>query len=357
LVATGHKVTVVGLVSPKDVGERDDKGVRVIGIAASQLPGIGIELNARKLRKLVEQIHQAFPIDILEANELGLAAFPRSFPIKKVIRFHGGHHFFSTMLGEKTKPLRAWLENWSFRHADAFCAVSQFTADKTRQLMNIADAISITVIPNPVDVNLFSSQTNVKSISGRIVFVGTLTQKKGVYELIDAIPLILKAVPHVHLQMIGRDTLDPKTGKSVMGLLTTRLSAEAQSHIEFLGVQPHDQIPRLLTAAEVVVYPSHMETQGIAIIEGMSVGKAVVASRLVPGPEIIEDGVSGLLCDPRKPSEIASALILLLQDQALRTRLGKAARERAVSHFSLTPIMERNLIFYRELVELSSRGK
>ena len=82
----------------------------------------------------------------------------------------------------------------------------------------------------------------------------------------------------------------------------------------------------------------------------MASQKPVVASRLGPGPEVIEDGVDGLLCDPMDPASIADALIRALTDPDLRERLSTNARARAVESYSISRLVDRNLEFYRSCV-------
>ncbi len=88
----------------------------------------------------------------------------------------------------------------------------------------------------------------------------------------------------------------------------------------------------------------------MAWLEGMAMGKAVVASRLGPGPELIEDGRDGLLCDPRNREELAEAVIRCLKDPDLRARLGRAARERVVREFSAEAVVAKNVAFYERVL-------
>jgi glycosyltransferase involved in cell wall biosynthesis len=98
------------------------------------------------------------------------------------------------------------------------------------------------------------------------------------------------------------------------------------------------------------VYPSHIEAMPLAWLEGLAAGKAVVASQTGPGPEIIDDGVTGLLCDPHDPESIASALIRVLKDRELRRRLGENARRTAQERFALPKIADQNEAYYRAVV-------
>jgi glycosyltransferase involved in cell wall biosynthesis len=87
----------------------------------------------------------------------------------------------------------------------------------------------------------------------------------------------------------------------------------------------------------------------IAWLEGMASGKAVVASQTGPGPEIIDDGVTGLLCDPTSPDSIATAVIRLLKDKELRRQLGTNARKIVQERYELDFIISQNEAYYRRL--------
>jgi len=107
-----------------------------------------------------------------------------------------------------------------------------------------------------------------------------------------------------------------------------------------------------MAKAAVCIYPSHIEALPIAWVEGLAMGKAVVGADMGPGREVIEDGVSGLLCDSRDAESIAAALLRLLHDPALRERLGQAARQRAERLFSLENLVHENVAFYRKCAGL-----
>jgi glycosyltransferase involved in cell wall biosynthesis len=99
-----------------------------------------------------------------------------------------------------------------------------------------------------------------------------------------------------------------------------------------------------------------MEAQGIVIVEGMAMGKAVVTGRTGPGPELIEDEISGMLCDPHASDSIAEKVISLLKDTPLRRQVGARARLRAVSKFSVETLAGRNADFYQRCVENRRRA-
>lgn len=117
-------------------------------------------------------------------------------------------------------------------------------------------------------------------------------------------------------------------------------------------------MPEVLAAADVVTDLSYAGT-GITgtIREAMAMGRAVVASSIGGNPELVEDGLSGLIVPPNDPAAAARALERLLADGTLRNRLGQAARERVRRGFSLERRLDRVEALYRELTDETAGGR
>ncbi len=345
LVTRGHRVTVVGCYHGDDDRHEDDRGVRVIRLARTRVPRAGTWINGRRIRRALDRVNRESPIDVLEAPGSGLVLVSPRFPAVKVIRMHGGHRFFALAVGRRPRPFRAWVETRSTARADRFCAVSRYVAEENRALLGLGDT-PIDVIHNPVDTHVFRPRPDVERVRGRMVFLGTIAVKKGVRELLRAVPAVLDAVPGAHLWLVGRDWRDPETGASLRRTLELEIDPRLRDRIEFRGEVEHATLPSLLATAEVLVYPSLMEAMPVAWIEGMAMGACVVASSLGPGPEVIDHGVDGLLADPRDAAALADALTTALTDPALRARLGAAARERAEQRYAIQHLVGRNEAFY-----------
>jgi len=348
LVKQGVKTSVVGIYRDIPFQKEINEGVTIFRIPSKRIPKIGFILDNLNLLRLIKQIDRENPIDVIEGQEASFAFLPRNSSWKKIIRMHGGHHFFYTELGKKPRPWRSWLEKRSFAKADFFCAVSNYVANRTRQLLKLGNK-SITIIPNSIDTQLFSPK-DISEEPGMIVFVGTIAEKKGVRQLIEAFPMVLNNDAAARLYLIGRDTFDIKTHKSFFQELVKNLSKNVCESIHFIGPIPTQEVPSWLARAQVCIFPSHMEAQGIVIIEAMSCGKAVIASKTGPGPEIIDDGINGLLCDPFSPLSIAEKINTLLTDNNLRNTLGVNARNRVVVDFSSDLLVIKNIEFYKECI-------
>jgi glycosyltransferase involved in cell wall biosynthesis len=183
-----------------------------------------------------------------------------------------------------------------------------------------------------------------------------LIEKKGIRQLIEAMPAIVRSVPQASLLILGRDTRDAGFGRSYAARLGAAIPAALASKITFGGEVDPNRLRELMASAAVCAFPSHMEAMPIAWLEAMAMGKAVVASESGPGPEVIRDGISGLLCNPHDFMSIAGKVIVALSDVTLRARLGEAARQRAVDEFSLQAITRRNLDFYRACADDTRRA-
>jgi len=350
LAANGCRVAVVGVYPIEKTIREDDEGVAVIRLPHAGVRGAGYIVNGRRLASELSAINRQHRIDVIDGPELSFANISLNGSATKVIRMNGGHHFFTTTLGRRPAVWRGLQERLSFARANELCAVSEFIAETTRGLLKLGNR-PIEILPNPVDTERFKPRPEVHEEDGLIVFTGTLCEKKGVRQLVQAFPRIAAEVPQARLLLIGRDSIDPLTGASFKSLLEKLIEPSLKPRVKFADFIDNSRLPEVLASASVCAYPSHMEAQGIVIIEGMAMGKAVVTGKTGPGPELVEDDVSGLLCDPHDPASIAAKITGLLKDPSLRRQVGAHARLRAVSKFSVETLVGLNADFYRRCVE------
>jgi len=123
------------------------------------------------------------------------------------------------------------------------------------------------------------------------------------------------------------------------------------ARVKFFGHR--SDVPALLQQIDVVVCSSHVEPFGMCVLEAMASGKAVVATRVGGIPEVIEEGVTGLLVAPRAPAELADGVRCLLSDAATRQRMGQAGRVRAGRDFSQKVHAEKTFAIYSRLLTSS----
>jgi glycosyltransferase involved in cell wall biosynthesis len=264
---------------------------------------------------------------------------------------NGGHHFFSDAEGRRARAGRGRFERRSFAKATNLCAVSHYVGETTRRLISIPAARPIHVIPNPVDTDRFRPRDDIEEDPNLVLFAGTLCEKKGVRQLVQAWPKVHASFPDARLMLAGRDSTRDLGTSFAAHLRAVASNGGVDDSIEMLGAVPNDDLGELIARASVCVYPSHMEACPVAWLEAMASGRAVVASETGPGPELIEDGITGVLCDPCDPESIAESVCRALDDRPFRNRLGANARQRAVLRFSTRALLPANEDFFARCVE------
>jgi colanic acid/amylovoran biosynthesis glycosyltransferase len=188
----------------------------------------------------------------------------------------------------------------------------------------------------------------------RVLSVCRLVEKKGIEYAIRAVARVLKKggaeAPRIEYTIVGDGPLRPHL-ESVVDEL------DLADSVRFLGSRPSDKVAKLMARAHVFLAPSITATDGnkegipVAIMEAMATGLPVVSSRHSGIPELVEDGVTGLLAEERDVNGLADHLARLIDDPGLYTRLAAAGRTRVEEEFNNQLLNERLLGLFRGLVE------
>lgn len=349
LVEAGHKVSVVGVNYIASDEFTVENGVTIYRVRKQNRKGLTWWRNAKAINAKIKEIHAKNPIDIVESAELGLAFIHKIKNIKYVIRLHGGHHFFAESENRGINKWKGFQEKLSFKKADAFIAVSNYVKTHTAQYLSYG-AKPISVIFNPINSQLFQPQ-EVAIEENHITFAGTLCEKKGVRQLIQAFPLVKEQFPNAILNLYGRDWLFPDGSSYVKMLQKIELPklGDYAKDIVFHGAVSFAEIPTIYAKAAVCVFPSHMETLGLVAPEAMAMEKPVIFTQLGPGPEVIADGETGWLCNPHQPEDVATTIIQVLSNPKAASEIAKRGKQSVLQQFDINSIVERNIKFYHSL--------
>ncbi|MGH2511176.1 MAG: glycosyltransferase family 4 protein, partial [Candidatus Limnocylindrales bacterium] len=156
--------------------------------------------------------------------------------------------------------------------------------------------------------------------------VARLEPEKGHPTLLEAWPAVLRAVPNAVLLIVGEGSRREELERQAAGLQITQ-------RVVFTGRR--DDVPAVTAALDVAVLPSYREAQGLSILEAMALSRPVVASRVGGIPEVIEDGVSGLLVPPHDPEALAGAIVRLLTNHPLADMIGRAGHDVVHARFCI----------------------
>jgi glycosyltransferase involved in cell wall biosynthesis len=204
------------------------------------------------------------------------------------------------------------------------------------------DAAATVVIPNAVDVRGAPTVAGERE-TPRIVTVGRLKAPKDFQTLARALSLLPQG--SFEAEIVGDGPDRPELERRLRGLGLTESVRLAGSR---------DDVPALLAAADVFVLSSRSEGAPVSVLEAMAAGLPVVATRVGGVPELVEDGQTGFLVPPGDPAALTRVLAELLEDRALRRRLGDAGRQRARREFDLDPFRRAHVELYSR--ELAKRG-
>ncbi len=360
LVKAGHRVSVLylhhpGAKIPAPTNSVDGYTVyhTTIGnwhyyahratLGHTSLPSIIRTLEyARALGKIIAEIHARQPLDLVELPEIFV--MPRWMSgIPYAMRLHASAWTCRRLCADPSPfadSVEAYLEGVTLERAADISSPSRFIADYIRQACRVDKPIEI--IPYPIAVTQFTPGT--KQIAPPIIlFVGRVERRKGADVLIRALPRVKAKYPNCEFVFAGtvcedvRDQVAPATGQA-----------------RFLGTCPREQLIAWYQRASIFVAPALWDNSPNTIYEAMACGTPVVASRAGGIPELVDDGVTGVLVPPRDETALVDAITQLLDDPSECARMGKRAREKSVEQYSVDKIMARTLDFYQRTLQPST---
>lgn len=188
----------------------------------------------------------------------------------------------------------------------------------------------IVCIPNPVSLPSVVSQARER---GLVVFSGRCEAEKGIFDLLDAAGILRAQVPGLRIECAG----DGDLGKVQRYAASMNLAARVKMR-GWLGKEAAEQ---LLSRASAFVLPSYAEGLPMSLLEAMAAACPVVATRVGGIPDLITDGVDGLLVPPGDPHALAAALQRILRDRAFAQELGNAARQTIANRYAAERSLER----------------
>lgn len=169
--------------------------------------------------------------------------------------------------------------------------------------------------------------------------VGRLELEKGHPTLLEAWPMVLDRVPGAYLLIVGE-------GSRQDALRQIAREQGIERHVIFTGRR--DDIPAVTAALDVAVLPSYREAQGLTILEAMAMSRPVVASNVGGIPEMVEDGVTGLLVPPHDPPALAAAITRLLLDHPYADMLARAGHDLVHDRFCVQIMVNAVQALYDE---------
>jgi len=227
--------------------------------------------------------------------------------------------------------------------------VNSTAVSERLQGTRFARAGRLSVIYNGVDVTRFSPPEGSRDEPERSVIgvLASLRPYKGLRELVEAAAEVVRAVPRARFEIWGEGPLRPELEAKIQALgLTQSIKLNGATNV------PENALRR----CHVFVHPSLSEASSNVVLEAMATGLPIVATTARGTPTLVEHGRSGLLVPPGDAKALAAALVSVLSDPGLATRLSTAARSRAVSEFAMDRMLHRVEALYLRALGLDGQA-
>jgi glycosyltransferase involved in cell wall biosynthesis len=358
LVVRGHQVAVI---TYGDVEKEYEYPYQVIRISRRQ------SIPLRLAKFTWEVLRQGRGGDLLFVNDYGLPAAVANLVLRKPVVMKAVGDFaweyairhrlipadeniddFQQMRHGFTVVLLRRLQRWYVNRARAVIVPSHYfrriianwgvPEKKLRVIYNAVDLAAYQDLPSRGEIRARLG------LSGRVVLTAArLAPWKGVDRLIAALPAWREAVPEANLVVVG-------DGPERASLERLARETGVAGAVRFVGQVPHERMPLYLRAAEVFVLYSGYEGLPHVVLEAMAAGIPVVVSHKGGLPEVVEDGVTGLLVKWGDETALTEAVRRVLGDAALARRLGEAGRARVERDFGWARLVERTTALLAEVV-------
>lgn len=264
-------------------------------------------------------------------------ALARGFGVPVIAHLHGSEfRAFHAAL----RPWQQALVAREFRRCRAVLVLSEGWAEFVR---GVAPGARVVVQPNHVHVPPWRAAAPLPGGEVQLLFLGLVGPRKGVHVLLPAFARALARAPGLRLRLGGTVDVD-------------RVRDEARTlgigeRLEFLGWVAGDDKDRQLQQAHLYVLPSFNEGLPMSLLEAMAAGLPVISTRVGGIPELVRDGVDGLLVEAGDVDALAEAIATLAADPARCAACGAAARARVVAGFSDSVLMPRLHALYDTVLD------
>ena len=245
---------------------------------------------------------------------------------------------------QTTWKVRGWFERYTLRRASHVICISPYVKDVLQEISSNPIYYSI---DNAVNPSFFSVHPRRDAEVRNLLFVGRIDPMKGVLDAVKAMTSVTKAMPRAQLLVVG-PVSDHQYYRHLRAFVQSNNLSDS---VRFLGWRDHNELPRLLARADLLMFPSQLETFGNVIAESMAAGVPVVAVNAAAIPHLIEDGHDGFLVDPGDTEALAGKAIAILENERLRQTMGRNARETALRRWHPNVIAKQTLDVYKEILE------
>ena len=366
LMKSGNSACIVtGYNESRDVKINEQH--HIFFLKALKAPVVKSFLFAAAASRKLNQVSGSFPVDIAHVNLPLIPSFavPRGFGKTLISTVHStwkgeaeaikGEPYSRLNSNEKFMVSFNWFlrifEEKMLERSNKIIAVSDFTRRELLQYYKVKEN-KIRVIHNGVDVKKFQpahDKRKAKEALGfnpddiAILSVGRLYARKGLFTLIESMPLVNRKFKNAKFIIAGKGL-----SNEMKKLVSYAAKLGVKDSIVFTGYFPDKALPRLYQAADIFAFSTFYENLPFAVLEALSTGLPVVTTKVGGIPEMIEDGKNGFLVEPFNSKELADRILYYLEHPGVASEMALLARKTIENQFDWRLIVKKVVKVYDE---------
>jgi glycosyltransferase involved in cell wall biosynthesis len=369
LMKLGNSASIVtGYNESKDVKINEQH--HIFFLKSLKAPLVKSFLFASAASRKLNKLRSSFPVDITHVNLPLVPSFavPSGFGKTLVSTVHStwkgeaeaikGEPYSRLNSNEKFMVSFNWFlrifEERMLERSNKIIAVSDFTRRELLQYYKVKED-KIRVIHNGVDVDKFqpaSDKRKAKEALGfspddiAILSVGRLYARKGLFTLIESMPLVARKFKNAKFIIAGKGL-----SNEMKKLVSYATKLGVKDNIIFTGYFPDKKLPKLYQAADVFAFSTFYENLPFAVLEALSSGLPVVTTNVGGIPEMIESGRNGFLVQSSNARELADRILYYLEHPAAASEMAFLARKTILERFDWRLIVKKVLAVYNEALD------
>lgn len=256
--------------------------------------------------------------------------------------------------GEKLslrKKISSWMERRCIEKSDFIVTHTQAHRAEIERCLKLSMQDSF-LVPHGIELpeNPVSAVSAGEKTAVKVFFIGRLEHRKGIDLLLEAIPAVCAAVENVEFIIAGPDREDYYRRSFESGADPAVLK-----RVHFAGRISDEEREHHYQTCDIFVAPSRYESFGLVYVEAMGYGKPVIGNAVGGVPEVVADGVTGILTDSTSEG-LAAAMIDLCCDSQRRQRMGDEARRHTVARFSAGVMADNSISVYQQMLQEGKRS-
>lgn len=321
-------------------------------------PALLYMVRSAYFKKTILRFHKTTPIDIIQYTNLMALGFFKSKHIPSTIRI-SSYQKLIDHASDRKQTLRLWqkqyLQDYMLKQANNIFGPSIMIGNYITQQLNK----KVTIIETPftldnssLDSSLLNSIQKQTNNQPYLLYFGSLYPLKGVLEIAEIVNELFEKYPTHYFIFIGKDL--SINGKPIVELLKEKANAN-QNRILWFDSKPHTLLYPVLQNAELIVLPSRIDNFPNTCIEAMAFGKVVIGTYKTSFEQLIEHGVSGLLCEPYNPESLLKSIEYGLGlDANQKEMIGQHAIKR-IALLKPELVVTELLTYYQKIISVKTK--